>query len=192
MKINNLLEISKNNIKGKIIAFPTDTVYGVGALIDDLEGIKKIYELKHRDPSKPLAILAPSIESILPYIEYPKLEIFDLMEKYWPGALTIIFNKNNQNKVLFNKEFETIAFRIPASSTALMILEKYGPMATTSVNISGSAPINTYDEIKKYFNDQIKLREDRKEAESPLIFMGVRRDDDGIRLSYKELNKDED
>ena len=155
MKINDLLEISKNDLIGKIVAFPTDTVYGVGALIDDLEGINKIYELKHRDPSKPLAILAPNIESILPYIDYPRLEVFDLMNKYWPGALTIIFKKNTQNKVVFNEELSTIAFRIPASNTALNILKKYGPMATTSVNISGNAPINTYDEINEYFSDQI-------------------------------------
>lgn len=155
MKSNELLKMNKSDLSGKIIAFPTDTVYGVGALLNDLEGINKIYELKHRDNSKPLAILAPSIESILPYIEYPKVEVMELMERYWPGALTIIFNKNQENKVLFNTEFNTIAFRIPSSNIALSILNKFGPMATTSVNISGSAPLNSYEEINNHFNDQI-------------------------------------
>lgn len=155
MKSNELLKMNKSDLSGKIIAFPTDTVYGVGALLNDLEGINKIYELKHRDNSKPLAILAPSIESILPYIEYPKVEVMELMERYWPGALTIIFNKNQENKVLFNTEFNTIAFRIPSSNIALSILNKFGPMATTSVNISGSAPLNSYEEINNYFKDQI-------------------------------------
>lgn len=155
MKSNELLKMNKSDLSGKIIAFPTDTVYGVGALLNDLEGINKIYELKHRDNSKPLAILAPSIESILPYIEYPKVEVMELMERYWPGALTIIFNKNQENKVLFNTEFNTIAFRIPSSNIALSILSKFGPMATTSVNISGSAPLNSYEEINNHFNDQI-------------------------------------
>ena len=155
MKSNELLKMNKSDLSGKIIAFPTDTVYGVGALLNDLEGINKIYELKHRDNSKPLAILAPSIESILPYIEYPKVEVMELMERYWPGALTIIFNKNQENKVLFNTEFNTIAFRIPSSNIALSILSKFGPMATTSVNISGSAPLNSYEEINNYFKDQI-------------------------------------
>ena len=79
----------------------------------------------------------------------------ELMERYWPGALTIIFNKNQENKVLFNTEFNTIAFRIPSSNIALSILSKFGPMATTSVNISGSAPLNSYEEINNYFKDQI-------------------------------------
>ena len=155
MKTKELLQINAHELKGKIVAFPTDTVYGVGALISDIEGIKKIYELKHRDKAKPLAILAPNIESILPYIEYPKLELLDLMKKYWPGALTIIFNKNPENQLVFNTEYNTVAFRIPASTTALSILEKFGPMATTSVNLSGSAPLNTYEEINEYFNDEI-------------------------------------
>lgn len=155
MRINDLMKLSRKEINGRLICFPTDTVYGVGALIDDVEGINKIYRLKHRDSSKPLAILAPSVESILPYIEYPKVEVLDLMNKYWPGALTIIFNKNKENNVGFNTEINTIAFRIPSSQVALTILNKYGPMATTSVNISGSAPLNTYDEINEHFSDQI-------------------------------------
>ena len=107
MKSNELLKMNKSDLSGKIIAFPTDTVYGVGALLNDLEGINKIYELKHRDNSKPLAILAPSIESILPYIEYPKVEVMELMERYWPGALTIIFNKNQE---ILSKSFTKICF----------------------------------------------------------------------------------
>ena len=75
MKTSELLKISKNELYGKIISFPTDTVNGVGALIDDFKGIQKIYNLKHRNPNKPIAVLAPNVESILPYIEIPSIEI---------------------------------------------------------------------------------------------------------------------
>lgn len=166
MKVKELLSISKNNLYGKIVSFPTDTVNGVGALVDDIEGIKKIYHLKHRDPNKPLAILAANIESILPYIEYPSIEVLDMMKKFWPGALTIIFKKNINSNLLIAKNIDTIAFRIPSSKIALSILEHFGPMATTSVNLSGSKPLNSYQEIYNNFNDEIDYIIEEEELKS--------------------------
>ena len=69
MRINTFNNVNKLTLKGKIIAFPTDTVYGIGALIDDEVAIKKIYNLKKRNLNKPLAVLAASIDDILPYVE---------------------------------------------------------------------------------------------------------------------------
>ena len=60
MELVSVEELLKKDIKGCVVCFPTDTVYGVGALVDDLDAIKKIYELKERDYSKPLAILTPN------------------------------------------------------------------------------------------------------------------------------------
>ena len=79
ISINNLKNI---DLKGKIIAFPTDTVYGVGCKVDDIDAIKKIYEMKNRDYSKPLAILCPD-KNIEKYV----LNISDnakyLIDIYW-------------------------------------------------------------------------------------------------------------
>lgn len=166
MKSKEILNIPKSKMKGKIVCFPTDTVYGVGAIINDVEGVNKIYELKHRDPNKPLAVLAPNIESILPYIEYPKVEVFDLMQKYWPGALTIIFNKKEDAGLNINENYKTIGFRIPNSKVAKEILEHFGPMATTSVNLSGTAPLNSYEEILNNFSDQIDYIIEEEENKS--------------------------
>lgn len=93
MFIDNNNQISKEKLRGKVIAYPTDTVFGIGAMIDDLKAISKIYKLKKRSFDKPLAILASKVEDILPYIEMPSEEILNIMKKYWPGALTIIFKK---------------------------------------------------------------------------------------------------
>lgn len=155
MKIAEFIKVPKSNLRGKVVCFPTDTVYGVGALIDDNLGIEKIYVLKHRDYNKPLAILAPSVESILPYIEYPTADVIDLMKKYWPGALTIIFKKHADLITNINPRHNTIAFRIPNSKVALAILNHFGPMATTSVNLSGSEPLNDLSTIMENFNLQI-------------------------------------
>lgn len=155
MKKNDFLKLGKEDLKGKIVCFSTDTVFGVGALMNDVVAVKKIYALKHRDFNKPLAILASKVEDILPYIDsFPK-EVRELMDKYWPGALTIIFNKNKNTENKVNEEFKTVGFRIPASNIALDILEKFGPMATTSINLSGEAPLNDYKSIVDAFGDKI-------------------------------------
>ena len=77
------------------------------------------------------------------------------MNKYWPGALTIIFNKNENVSDKITAGFKTIAFRIPNCKISLDILKQTGPLATTSVNISGNTPLNDYQEINKYFGDNI-------------------------------------
>lgn len=155
MLVNKDIILSKKDLENKIIAFPTDTVFGVGALIDDEIAIEKIFELKHRDYSKPLAILASSIEDILPYVKDVSEDVMELMQKYWPGALTIIFKKQDNVSSKITSGFKTIAFRIPNCKISLDILKQTGPLATTSVNISGETPLNTFEEIKKHFNNKI-------------------------------------
>ncbi|XMB86716.1 L-threonylcarbamoyladenylate synthase [Mycoplasmatota bacterium WC44] len=129
-----LKELGKIDLNGKIISFPTDTVYGVGALISDEEGIDKIYELKQRDYSKPLAVLVSNKEELKNLVEDESL--LDKVDKFWPGAITFILKKKNVlDKV--TSGFDTVGVRIPNSKVALEVLKNFGPMAVTSVNISG-------------------------------------------------------
>ncbi len=148
--VEELIKLNKEDIKGKVIVFPTDTVYGIGSMIDDQEGVSKIYNLKHRDKNKPLANLAYSSEQIEEYVNITNPKIKELM-KHWPGALTIIFNK----KHIYNNELPTIAFRIPNSNVALTILKRFGVMSVTSMNLSGSEPLNNLDDIIKNFESEI-------------------------------------
>lgn len=155
MKVNEFIKLTKEQLKGKIICFPTDTVYGVGCLIEDEEALDKIYKLKHRDPNKPLAILVGDPIDIKPYVkEYPQ-NVTSWIDKYWPGALTIIFNKKENICDNVVKGKSTIGFRMPNSNIALKILKQFGPMATTSVNISNQPPLNDLNEIKSEFGNQI-------------------------------------
>lgn len=155
MKLEELLKIEKTSLKGKIIAFPTDTVYGVGALIDDEEAIKKIYALKHRNLDKPLAILVADIEDTYDIFENPNQITIDLINKHWPGALTIIDNRNKKIPKCLNPNFQTIGVRMPASPLALSILKHFGPMAVTSVNNSGQVALNSYEDVIANFGMQI-------------------------------------
>lgn len=155
MKVDELLKLSKEDLVGKVICFPTDTVYGVGVLVNDVEGANRIYQMKNRAENKPLAYLASSIDDILPYIDNLPEKVRKIATTYWPGALTIVFNKNKKQRILINPDIPTIGFRIPHSDIALKILKKFGVMATTSINLSGEVPLNDYKTIKEHFGAQI-------------------------------------
>ena len=158
-------ELIKKNIDGKVVCFITDTVYGVGAKVNDIKAIKKIYELKERDYSKPLAILTPNTD-LGNYVKNVSCKAKELMDKYWPGALTIIYEKKDTICDLVTSNKNTVGFRMPNSKVALKILNHFGIMATTSVNISGSAPLNNLDEIIKYFGKKIDYIVIDKEEQS--------------------------
>lgn len=162
MKIKSIEKITKSMLKGKLIAFPTDTVYGVGALIEDKEAIEKIYALKKRDAQKPLAILAGNIEDILPYIKQPNQQTLEMMRTYWPGALTILFEKSDLASDTLTRGYHTIGFRIPNEEDALRLLKKVGPLATTSVNLSGESPLNDARAIDMHFGSQIDYIYDKE------------------------------
>ena len=134
----------------KVIIFPTDTVYGIGTPIYDLEGIERIYKIKNRSKNKPLACLCATLDQI------EKIAILDersrmLINKYLPGALKLI--SKSTAEVNGKIGYTTIGVRIPKHEIALNILKENGPMLTTSVNDSGSVPLNEYDDIyAKYFS----------------------------------------
>lgn len=133
----------------KVIIFPTDTVYGIGTPIFDVEGIEKIYSIKNRPKDKPLACLCSDINQI-DSIAYLNDKARLLIDKFLPGALTIILRCKEE---VYNKiGYETIGVRIPNNEIALNILKENGPMLTTSVNDSGAVPLNEYNMIYDKYN----------------------------------------
>ncbi|CCV64824.1 predicted translation factor, Sua5/YciO/YrdC/YwlC domain protein [Alteracholeplasma palmae J233] len=138
--------------KGDVIIFPTDTVYGIGARLLDHKAIKKIYKIKGRDFDKPIAVLCANIEQISEFA-YVTDDIKKLAEAFWPGALTLILKtKYSYESETFEK---TIGVRIPNHPLALELIRKNGPLKTTSVNKSGEAPLNDYEEIKAVYNKEV-------------------------------------
>lgn len=124
--------------QGGIVAFPTDTVYGLGAVCTNDEAVQKIFAAKGRDEGKPLSILVASVEQA----EQIALEIPEkarrLMEKYWPGALTLVLKKRPEISDKVSAGRETIGLRMPDSRVAVKLLEAAGiPLAAPSANTSG-------------------------------------------------------
>lgn len=149
-----LADLLTKDIRGKVVCFPTDTVYGVGGMIDDEVARQKIFAMKHRDPNKPLAILTPN-QQIDDYVAHVSKEARKWMDEGWPGALTLIFKKSEKVDLSVTSGKDTVGFRMPNSKVALAILEKFGLMATTSVNLSGEAPLNSVEDIEKWFSSCI-------------------------------------
>jgi len=150
--IINLEELLKKELKDEIIVFQTDTVYGVGCKINSEVGVNKIYELKNREKRNPLAVLCANITQVKQLVNN-----FELGEKYakkyWPGALTLIFPKKAIIGDFITSGFKTVGVRIPNDVIALKILEKFGPMAVTSLNYSKEKPILKYEDTLKFIDN---------------------------------------
>ena len=141
--INKLNEHLK---KGGVIAFPTDTVWGLGAL-PNRAGADALFETKQRPHEKHLIIMSDTIEHIKPYMsQYPQ-KAFELGKKYWPGALTIGVPVADTDSMSFG------AVRIPNYKPfhELCSVIDGHCLATTSANISGQPTLKNADEIKKQF-----------------------------------------
>lgn len=147
--IKQLNEHLKN---GGVIAFPTDTVWGLGAL-PNRAGADALFEIKHRPHAKHLIIMSDTMDHIKPYMSnYPETA-FELGKKYWPGALTIGIPVADTNTMSFG------AVRIPNYKPfhELCAVIDGHCLATTSANISGQTPLNNVDDIKKQFPNIIVI-----------------------------------
>jgi len=139
--------------QGGIVVFPTDTVYGIGCDPYNKESVRKIYEIKSRDISKPLPVLVYSkeiAEQIAFFDEIAK----KIAEKFWPGPLTIILKLTDENLKKSLNVSDKIAIRVPDHKCTLKLLEKCNFLVGTSANISGHSSFTNPDEcfnnIQKY------------------------------------------
>jgi len=124
--------------KGGTVAFPTETVYGLGANALDSEAIKEIFVAKGRPSDNPLIVHVSKIEEILPLVKEIPKRVHSVMEKFWPGPLTIIFEKSDIVPHEISAGLSTVAIRMPSHPIAIKLIEECGlPIAAPSANISG-------------------------------------------------------
>ena len=148
-ELNKIKEILDND---GVIIFPTDTVYGIACNCFSEKAIKKIFDIKKRPENKPINVLSNNLDKIkLVSKNINEKEKF-LIDKYMPGALTIILDKNEKVSDILTAGLDTIGVRIPKNNISLRILENVSyPLATTSANISGdSAGIKISDFLKEF------------------------------------------
>lgn len=150
--INQAIEILKS---GGIGIFPTDTVYGIGCDFSNTVSLNNLYKAKVRDYSKPINILVSRKDMIYKYVKNVSSIEKTLINKFWPGPLTIIFNKTDLVPDLLTSGLNTVGIRMPNNKVCLDLIDIFGkPLATSSANISNEEPTNYINEnlIKKFKN----------------------------------------
>ena len=150
-----LNEVKKVLKEGGIIAFPTDTVYGLACDCFNKKSIEKLYQIKERPSYKPINVLTNSVEKIYKVTEKINKKELELIGKYMPGDLTLILNKNEKVPSVLTAGIDTIGVRIPNNEIALRILENFkNPLAVTSANKSGkSSGLEVADFIEEFKNE---------------------------------------
>lgn len=135
---NLILEAGKIIQKGGLVAFPTETVYGLGADGLNEEAVKKIYQAKGRPIDNPLILHISSMEDIYPLVKEISNLAYKIIDKFWPGPLTIVLKKSNIVPQIITAGLDTVAIRMPNHPIAQeFISQAKRPIAAPSANISG-------------------------------------------------------
>jgi len=152
-----LEEIKKTFLEGGIVALPTETVYGLGVLASCREAVERLYKIKRRNRTKPFSLCVANKEEGVSLFSLLPPYGFRLIEKFWPGPLTLVFYSRNGDK--------KIGVRVPYHKTLSKILEELKePINLCSANISGGKEATTSYEVEKIFSEDIDLL---VEAEPP-------------------------
>ena len=146
----NQKELTNKIKQGKILIYPTDTIYGIGCDATNKQAVKKIKKIKSRDKDKPLSIIAPSIN----WIKENCIVKADL-NKYLPGSYTLILKKKNPDFLKWVSNTDSLGIRIPDSEFTKMIQKSKLPFITTSVNLKGEKPVISISDIKQEITSQV-------------------------------------
>jgi L-threonylcarbamoyladenylate synthase len=145
-------------IEGGIVAFPTDTVYGIGTAFDNVKGIAKIFEAKGRSSEKAIPVLIATIEQLDLLSERLPGGALALANYFWPGALTMVVARRSTVPQELAPGRTTVGVRMPAHALTRDLITVAGrPVACSSANASGSAPALTAAEVAAYFPEGLDL-----------------------------------
>ncbi len=149
-------EVAENLRRGEIIAFPTETVYGLGANVFDDAAVDKIFLAKGRPYDNPLSILIAEKEQLHDLVLGVDEKSLALINHFWPGPLTIVLKHKGQLSPLVTAGRSTVGVRMPAHEIALAIIREAGlPLATPSANRSGSPSPTTAAQVFADLNGKI-------------------------------------
>lgn len=141
---------------GGVGVIPTDTIYGLSASVEKPETIERLYAIRNRDRSKPFIVLISSLSELDLFGITLEDNIKTILARIWPAPVSIILPCNDDAHAHIHRGVGSIAFRVPAWAELRALLQKTGPLVTTSVNPAEQQPIAyTIDEARVYFGDQL-------------------------------------
>ncbi len=139
---------------GGLVAFPTDTVYGLGALAFDNAAIEQIYLVKGRTSEKAIPVLIGQADDLARVVETIPPVVQQLAMRFWPGPLTLVLPRHPDLPSAISST-STVGVRLPDHSVACALLRAAGPMAVTSANLSGQPSATTAEEVMNQLGGRI-------------------------------------
>lgn len=133
---------------GGLIIYPTETVYGLGVDCENEHAVKNLYRVKKRKEAKPISLIAADIEMVLDYVD--KVSDFGrrLMDRFWPGPLTIVFEAETNVNPLIRGGTSAIGIRVPDNVLCCTLVQQLGrPITSTSANLSGEKECRRIEQI---------------------------------------------
>ncbi len=144
--------------KGEIVGFPTETVYGLGGLINHPKAISKIFEAKNRPADNPLIVHISNFEMLEKLVKEIPQKVEFLCKKFWPGPLTILFKKSSYVLDIITAGLSTVAIRMPSHKIAHRLINLVNiPIAAPSANLSGRPSPTTADHVYHDLHGKIPL-----------------------------------
>lgn len=143
--------IAKNGVG----IIPTDTLYGLVGRAQDREAVERIYRLKGRQPNKPLIVLISSLDDLSKFKVKADAKTKKVLEKYWPGKVSVILPCPNQEFEYLHRGTKTLAFRLPDYPELIHLITQTGPLVAPSANPEGLPPAKNIKEAREYFGDEV-------------------------------------
>lgn len=144
-------------MRGECVVMPTDTVYGVAANPFVPKGIASLLAAKRRDREMPIPVFVPNLDSALALSYQVSDQAKLIMEKFWPGAITLITKSHPTLKWDLGNADGTIALRIPMQRTALELLTETGPLGVTSANLTGEPAATDIESAQNKFGNSVSV-----------------------------------
>ena len=150
-------EAARNALAGRLIVLPTDTVYGLGTRPDRPEATRRMFEAKRRPRDLTLPVLVASSD------EAAAIGVMDrraraVVDRFWPGPLTVVLPRTERSRQWdLGGDGDTIGLRRPRHLLAGAVLDRAGPLAVTSANLSGASPTESCDQLVELFGDAVAV-----------------------------------
>jgi L-threonylcarbamoyladenylate synthase len=169
---------------GQVGVIPTDTLYGLVGTALVPETVTRIYELKKRDPEKPLIVLISAIEDLEQFGVVVSDALYQQLEHHWPGPVSIILPTIDETFSYLERGSGGIAFRVPNDGELLSLLKETGPLVAPSANPEGLPPATTIAEAKEYFGSDVMFYVDggKKEGKASAL---ISIDEDGNETTLR-------
>ncbi len=153
---DDILKIASDMIKnGKIVAFPTETVYGLGADAFNPSAVEKIFRIKKRPTGNPLIVHISKIEHVNELVEDLDIRRMKVLERLWPGPITFVLKKRSNLPDIVTGGLNTVAVRMPSHPVSVALIDMTGPIVAPSANLSGRPSPTKAQHVIDDFKDEL-------------------------------------